>query len=138
MGLQDAQLVMDMLTDALQADQGARGGVTVDGNDTLAILYYESSHMAKLFNTFPENVFVDSTYNTNMLGMPLTCLMVEDGFVHGRNLLCCYCTRRCEKMREDATQLQTIVQSFKEQNSAWILICVMIIDKDFTEWKVLK
>lgn len=111
MGLRDAQLVMDMLTDALQADQGARGGVTVDGNDTLAILYYESSHMAELFNTFPENVFVDSTYNTNRLGMPLTCLMVEDGFVHGRNLFNAATARedarRCEKMQHSCKQLSS-------------------------------
>jgi len=113
MGLRDAQLVLDKLTDALQVDKGARGGVVVDDSDTLAILYYESSHMAKLFDKFPEILFVDGTYNTNNLGMPLTCLMVEDGFGHGRNVF------YAATAQEDATHLQRIVQSFKEQNSAW-------------------
>ena len=42
--------------------------------------------MVKLFSKFPEILFVDCTYNTNKVGMPLTCLMVEDGFGHGRNV----------------------------------------------------
>lgn len=67
MGLQDAQLVLNQLTDALQADQGARGGVVVDDSNTLAILYYESSHMVKLFDKFPEILLIDGTYNTNKL-----------------------------------------------------------------------
>ena len=132
MGLRDAQIVLDKLTDALQVDKGARGGVVVDDSDTLAILYYESSHMAKLFDKFPEILSVDGTYNTNKLGMPLTCLMVEDGFGHGRNVF------YAATAQEDATHLQRIVQSFKEQNSAWASVRVIIIDKDFTEWKVLK
>ena len=131
MGLRDAQLVLDKLTNVLQADHGARGGVITDEDDTLAILYFESSHMAELFSKFPEILFVDGTYNTNKLGMPLTCLMVEDGFGHGRNVF------YAATAQEDTTHLQRIVQSFKEQNSAWRSIRVIIIDKDFTEWKVL-
>ena len=97
MGLQDAQLVLDKLTDALRADQGACRGVVVDDSNTLAILYYESSHMTEQFNKFPEILFIDGTYNTNKLGMPLTCLMVEDAwFWSWKNcVLCRYCTRRC-------------------------------------------
>ena len=59
MGLRDAQLVFDKLTNALRADQGARGGVVVDDSNTLAILYYESSHIAELLDKFPGILFVD-------------------------------------------------------------------------------
>ena len=31
-----------------------------------------------------------------------------------------------------------IMQSFKEENSSWSSVCVIIIDKDFTECKILK
>ena len=88
--------------------------------------------MSELFNKFPEILFIDGTYNTNKLGMPLSCLMVEDGFGHGRIVL--YAALH-EKMQHICKQLSN---HFKEQNSAWASIRVIIIDKDFTEWKVLK
>ena len=31
-----------------------------------------------------------------------------------------------------------IVQSIKDENSAWSDICVIVANKDFTEWKVLQ
>lgn len=131
MGLRDAPLVLEKLTHALQ-DQGATGGVVVDDEYSLVILYYESSHMSKLFSKFPEILLIDGTYNINKVGMPLTCLMVEDGFGHGRVVF------YAVTAREDTAHLQTIVQSFKEQNSQWESVRVIIIDKDFTEHKVLK
>ena len=90
-------------------DQGANGGVTVDEEDTLAIIYYQSSSMANMFKKFPEIVFVDGTYNVNKLGMLLYCLMVEDGFGHGYN--CFYAATA----QEDGAHLQQILQSFKKK-----------------------
>ena len=84
-GLQDAELLLEKLKESLEIDQGANGGVTVDEEDTLAIIFYQSSSMVNMFKKFPEIVFVDGTYNVNKLGMPLYCLMVEDGFGHGYN-----------------------------------------------------
>ena len=83
-GLQDAELLLEKLEESLEIDQGANG-VTVDKEDTLAIIYYQSSSMVNMFKKFPEIVFVDGTYNVNKLGMHLYCLMVEDGFGHGYN-----------------------------------------------------
>ena len=87
--------------------------------------------MAKLFDKFLEILFVDGTYNTNKVGMPLTCLMVEDGFGHGRNVF------NAATAQEDATHLKKLSSHSKSrivQNSARVII----IDKDFTVWKVLK
>ena len=88
--------------------------------------------MVNMFKKFPEIVFVDGIYNVNKLGMPLYCLMVEDGFGHGYN--CFYAATA----QEDGAHLQQILQSFKEENDAWKKVRVIIIDKDFTEYKVLK
>ena len=88
--------------------------------------------MRNTFKKFPEILFVDGTYNVNKLGMPLYCLMVEDGFGHGRNIF------YAATAQEDATHLQRIVQLFKEKNEQWNSVRVIIIDKDFTEYKVLK
>ena len=130
-GLKDAQLVLDGLTEALEADSNTCGGVVVDEDDTLLILYYQTSQMRKTFKKFPEILFVDGTYNVNKLGMPLYCLMVEDGFGHGRNVF------YAATAQEDTTHLQKIVQ-FKEKNEQWESVSVIVIDKDFTEYKVLK
>ena len=81
----DAQIVLDKLTVALESDSKA-GGVVVDENDTIAIMFYQSGSMREMFSRFPEIMFIDGTYNVNKLGMPLYCLMVEDGFGHGQNV----------------------------------------------------
>ena len=67
----------------------------------------------------------------NGQGMPLYCLIVEDGYGHGQVVHYAATT-------EDALHLQKIMQSFKEENSIWSSVCVINIDKDFTELKILK
>ena len=128
----DAQIVLDKLTEALKVDSKAAGGVVVDENDTLAILFYQSGIMRDMFSKFPEIMFVDGTYNVNKLGMPLYCLMVEDGFGHGQNIF------YAATAREDAIHLQKIVELFKSNNTDWQSVRVIIIDKDFSEYKVLR
>ena len=81
--------------------------------DSLEVLYYRSGLMKQLFHKFPEILLVDATYNVNGVGMPLYCLMVEDGFCHGRVV------HYAATTAEDTEHLQKIVQSFKDENSAW-------------------
>ena len=131
-GLEDAQLVLDHLQEALKEDKFARGGVVVDEEHTLEILYFQTGHMRNMFEKFPEILLIDGTYNVNGQGMPLYCLMTEDGYGHGRVVF--YATTT----EEDAIHLRKILQSFKENNPAWTSLRVIIIDKDFTEWAVLK
>ena len=100
--------------------------------DSLEVLYYRSGLMKQLFHKFPEILLVDATYNVNGVAMPLYCLMVEDGFGNGRVV------HYAATTAEDTEHLQKIVQSFKDENSAWSDIRVIVVDKDFTEWKVLK
>lgn len=88
--------------------------------------------MRQIFEKFPEVLLVDGTYNINAILMPLYCFMAEDGFGKGRVV---FYAATCE---EDATHLQKMVQMFKESNPKWNSIWIVVIDKDFTEWKVLK
>ena len=83
-GIEDAQLVVDHLQEALRQDKSARGGIVVDEDHTLELLHFQTGHMRKLFESFPEILLIDGTYNVNGQGMPLYCLMVEDGYGHGR------------------------------------------------------
>ena len=86
---------MDKLAESLKADTKAAGGVVVDENDTLTIRFYQSGVLRNMFSKFPEIMFIDGTYNVNKLGMPLYCLMVENGYGHGQNV---FMLRQLEKM----------------------------------------
>ena len=83
-GLHDAQLLLVELEKSLKGDPLASGGVILNEEDSLEVLYYRSGLMKQMFHKFPEILLVDATYNANGVGMPLYCLMVEDGFGHGR------------------------------------------------------
>ena len=123
-GRRDAQIVLDKLSEALSHDPQASGGVVVDNEGNLSVLYYRSGLISELFSKFPEIVLVDGTYNVNKAGMTLYSFMVEDGFGHGRVVFY-------------AAQLETVIQAFKEANPASNQIQVIVIDKDFTEHRVL-
>ena len=116
----------------MRQDKSARGGIVVDEDHTLELLHFQTGHMRKLFESFPEILLIDGTYNVNGQGMLLYCLTVEDGYGHGRVV---YYAATAE---EDALHLQKIMQPFKEENSNWSSVRVIILDKDFTEWKILK
>ena len=66
-GLKDAQLVLDGLTAALEADSNASGGVVVDEDDTLLILHYQSSQMRKTYSrNFQKScLWMEHTMSTN-------------------------------------------------------------------------
>ena len=88
--------------------------------------------MHRIFEKFPELLLIDGTYNVNAIGMPLYCLMAEDGFGRGKAV---FYAAVCH---EDAVHLQKMVQMFKEENSNWSHVRVVVIDKDFMEWTILE
>ena len=106
----DAQIVLHKHTEALKADTKAAGGVVVDENDTLMILFYQSGIMSDMFSKFPEIMFIYGTYN---VGMPLYCLMVAVGFGHGQNIFYA------------ATAM--MLELFKSKNADWGSVRVIII-----------
>lgn len=131
-GLHDAELLLEELELTIKKDPSASAGLVVNEEDTLELLFYQSGSMKQLFRKFPEILLIDATYNVNSVGMPLYCLMIEDGFGHGRVVHYAVTTE------EDCLHLKKIMQSFKEENPAWPSVGVIVVDKDFTEWKVLK
>ena len=74
---------------------------------------------------------MDGTYNVNKAGMRFYSFMVEDDFGHGRVVF------YAAVSEETAEQLETVIQAFKEANPASNQIQVIVIDKDFTEHRVL-
>ena len=53
-GMEDAQLVVDHLQEALSQDKSAQGGIVVDEDHNLELLHFQTGHMRKLFE-FPQN-----------------------------------------------------------------------------------
>ena len=131
-GRRDEQLLLEELENNLSADTSSCGGIVINEEDTLEVLFYQSGHMKQLFQKFPEILLIDATYNVNGVGMPLYCLMIEDGFGHGRVV------QYAATTEEDVEHIRKIVQTFKEENAAWTSVRVIVVDKDFTEWKVLR
>lgn len=131
-GRTDAQMLLDRIEEELEKDQGAKGGVIVNENDQLSIVYYCSSHLLQLYEKFPEVIMLDGTYNVNRCGMPVYSFMIEDGYGHGRTVFYAATT-------EESTQhLTSIVKAFKASNSCYLKTKVIIIDKDFTELAILR
>ena len=131
-GCRDEQLLLEELENVLSKDTLACGGVVINEEDTLEVLFYQSGHMKQLFQKFPEILLVDATYNVNGVGMPLYCVMIEDGFGHGRVV------QYAATTEEDVEHIRKIFQTFKDDNPSWTSVRVIVVDKDFTEWKVLK
>ena len=70
------------------------------------MLYFQTGHMRNMYEKFPEILMIGGTYNVNGKGMPLYCLMVEDGYGHGQVIFYAATTE------EDTLHLQKIMQCF--------------------------
>ena len=131
-GRDEAQVTIDRLEEEMQRDQGSKGGIIVNENSELSIIYFASSHLLGLYEKFPEVLMIDGTYNVNKSRMPLYSFMIEDGNGHGRTVFYAATTD------ENAQHLRAIVQAFKNSNLCYGNTKVIVIDKDFTEIAVLK
>ena len=88
-GPNNAQLFLDKLSKTLHKDPQAIGGVVVDDEYNLSILYYQSGLMSQHFTKFSEIILVDGTYNIYKAGMSLYSFMVEGGFGRERVVFLC-------------------------------------------------
>ena len=122
-GRRDEQLLLEELENILKKDTSSCGGVVVNEEDTLEMLFYQSGHMKQLFQKFPEILLVDATYNVNGVGMPLYCLMIEDGFGHGRVV------QYAATTEEDVEHISKIFQTFKDENPAWTSVRLDCLEK---------
>ena len=52
-GLRDEQILLDSLESALKQDLSAKGGVTVNEDDQISIVHFQSRLMSDLFIKFP-------------------------------------------------------------------------------------
>ena len=55
-GRNDEQILVDALEDALAKDTGAKGGITVNENNEIDTVLYQSAQMCVLFEKFPQYI----------------------------------------------------------------------------------
>ncbi|KAG2771709.1 hypothetical protein PC129_g5297 [Phytophthora cactorum] len=92
---------------------------------------FQTAHMRRMARKFPEVLCIDATHGTNINRYRLFSFMVTDKFGSGsfaQNALI---------DGETKVNMKSAFQVFKENNTAWIDVKVVFVDKDFTEIVVL-
>ena len=97
-------------------------------------IFYQDAEMKRMFDRFPELLFVDATYKLNDLRMPLDLyiFLVEDG--NGESEI----VALWMVMSEDVISIKQMAQIFKKHNPNWSKTRTIMSDKDFIERDVLK
>ena len=113
------------------ADDGNVVIVTANSEQKASHIYIQSSNMRRLAASFPEIVYVDSTFNTNNSDYNLFSFMVKDSFGIGQFIL--------HSLMESETQenMERTIQAFKECNPRANDVRVIIVDKDMKEIRTL-
>ena len=91
-----------------------------------------TKHMKLFFNEYPEIVLLDTTHKTNKNGYKLLSFMVHDCNGNGQHIQHSFLNR------ETAGNFQNAITHLKKVNKNWDKIKAFMIDKDFTEMRVLE
>ena len=95
-------------------------------------IFFQDEEMWRMYDRFPEMLFVDATYKLNDLRMPLYLFLVEDG--NGESEIVAVWM----VVTEDALSIQRMAQIFKNHNRRWSDTVTIMADKDFIERDALK
>ncbi|KAK1929226.1 Zinc finger SWIM domain-containing protein 3 [Phytophthora citrophthora] len=113
----------------------------LDGSDVLVIqdqfdvtcgVVMQTKVQKMMFERWGDTLAMDFTHGTNNLGYHLGSLVVTTCTGRGFPAVDFIC------LNEQATTISTILEYFKEKNPLWENVVSVVIDKDFTEWKVLE
>lgn len=120
----------DTLENALkyltQKESGIAELVKNDDNILLGI-FYQDKEMKRVFNCYPEILFVDAIHKVSSRRMPLYIFAVEDS--NGESEIVAFFLASTE----DAATMLQMVQIVKKYNSAWQRTKSVMTDKDFQE-----
>ena len=98
------------------------------GNKIIKCIFWQSSHMKKLFNDFGTVLFMDGTYNLTNRGYILVTISVKDNHDQGKMIAWALLSQ------ENKLVLGTMLECLCVGNSQAIKnVRYVVIDKDFTE-----
>ena len=103
-----------------------------DDDGVLMGFFMQDSEMLSAFQRFPEVLLIDATHKTNDQGMPLYTIINIDG--NGESQVVAVFLVQTES----EACIHSMVKVFKEQNSRWEDVKVILTDKDMVERGVFK
>lgn len=106
--------------------------ITVANDNVMSGIYFQDQEMRRMYDRFPEILFVDATYKLNNLRMPLYIFLVEDG--NGESEI----VALWMVVTEDHASICQMVEIFKKHNPSWEKTATIMSDKDFIEREALK
>lgn len=99
--------------------------IIANERDEVEFIFFQDSRMKKMFDSFPDVLFFDGTYNLNDRKMPVVVVMVVDGSG------CSQIVGFIIVTSENATTFVRLLEIFKEENPKHKDIQVIISDKSF-------
>ena len=93
----------------------------------LSGIFFQDEEMRRMYDCFPELLFVDATYKLNELQMPLYLFIVEDG--NGESEI----VAMWILVSEDASSIPHMAEIFQKHNRSWPKTSTIMSDKDFVE-----
>lgn len=97
---------------------------------TFCGLFFQDQSMVDTFKAYPEMLFVDATYKLLDLGIPVFLFLCKDS--NGNSEIVSVCLL----VNEDLESLKWMIETFKQNNSKWVDIRIVMSDKDIKEREV--
>lgn len=101
--------------------------VTVTDDGVMNGIFFQDEEMKRMYDSFPEIMFVDATYKLNDLHMPLYIFLVEEG--NGESEVVAVWM----VVVEDTVSISQMAEIFKKHNPSWEKTKTIMSDKDFIE-----
>ena len=101
--------------------------VTVTDDGVMNGIFFQDEEMKRMYDSFPEIMFVDATYKLNDLHMPLYIFLVEEG--NGESDVVAIWM----VVVEDTVSISQMAEIFKKHNPSWENTKTIMPDKDFIE-----
>lgn len=95
-------------------------------------MFFQDEVMKNCFDSYPEIVFIDATYKLLDINTPVYVMLVEDS--NGQSEI----VFTCLLVHEDRDSVKWMMETFKNRNSNWQKVRVVMADKDMDERHVIK
>ena len=119
-----------VLTDMVTQDAGAHYSVFEEDN-TIKTVFIQTTHMKKLLRSYPDVLFIDTTYCLNTFSYPMVVFMVVDGDNVGQ------CVGYACVKDERMVTLSVLFGEFVRRNEG-VCVRTVIVDKDASEIAAVK
>jgi len=123
----DGELLVAAVDNMLQTDTGSTAVYAISDDSELRLLFWQTSEMRRVYEKFPQVLFVDVVHCVNSVHIPLYCLCVSDSC--GNHRVCGYGLVADETFQS----IFTLLELFREKNPAASQLSAVVVDKDFAE-----